>query len=441
MSAQSPAPSSEQRASAPAQAKPEVARTVAVVEEDATRDARADARSEPTRSARPKDTLAAAFAPLDDGAAHHVRSDAKRTSQPASSESGRSTKAREIASRLSAKAPPHQRQTQAGASARPSTAQRALASPPPKISSRRPNEASHRQPRTQGQIAAVALTDLQLDALRALRRKNEEEDDRWLVLFVMMFLMLLLQLGLPLLYEPQMARAQALFGAKLRWVSAGFTVVVVIATVRIWAAHIRSNSLLVRATSFTMLVVAAAVSVLCATRFTSSGGAARFAGWARTALPWGMGLLFFLFAFGGMLRGARSLSSDVLYGVLVMLLSTGSLYGSYRAVFSTVLAGKHWNAGARARDRHATGPNLRDLTELKRQASDKTSMAQWQEDHQDLNAMEQRHELGADEAEDLKSTSEITDTRARNQAMLQKAVQEPLAAPPGAPLRRVADGQ
>jgi hypothetical protein len=74
------------------------------------------------------------------------------------------------------------------------------------------------------------------------------------------------QLALPLLYEPQMARAQALFGTRLQLASAGFTVMVVIATARIWGARIQSNSLLMRTTSFTMMVVAACVTVLCAMR-------------------------------------------------------------------------------------------------------------------------------------------------------------------------------
>jgi hypothetical protein len=102
----------------------------------------------------------------------------------------------------------------------------------------------------------------------------------------------------------------------------------------------------------------------------------------------------------------------------VLLISTGSLYGSYRAVFSTALAGKHWNIAqiAPSHDRRASS----QLDALKNQASDKTSLAKWQEDHQDVKAMEQRREVGANEAEDLKSITEIGDTRTRNQAMLQK---------------------
>jgi serine/threonine protein kinase len=428
-SLRSPLPKSEARCAsprpvAPARARTGDARARIAVDDDKTQQVRAEAALVQTRVTRPREVtmsaVAAAFAPLEDQTADGAAQSGKPTSEPAPATKNRNSRARDIASKLSAK-------PQAEARARMSVAP--PTPPSPALTSARPGDGRMKQPLTQGQIAAVALTEIQLDALRALRLKDEEDDDRWLLLFLMAFLMLLLQLALPLLYEPQMARARALFGTKLQLASAGFAVVVVIATARIWGARIQSNSLLMRTTSFTMMVVAACVTILCATRFTSSGGAGTFSGMARSVLPWGMSFLFFLFAFGGMLRSLRSLSRDVLYALLVMLLSTGSLYGSYRAVFSTVLAGKHWSdvAVVRGRDPRIALPS--DLDALKKQANDKTSMAKWQEDHQDIKAMEQRSEVGANEAEDLKSLTEIRDTRTHNQAMLNTALQPAPAAP------------
>jgi hypothetical protein len=216
-----------------------------------------------------------------------------------------------------------------------------------------------------------------------------------------------------------MARAQVLFGDRMRVVSAAFTVLVTFATARIWVARIRSRTLLMRATSFTMFVVAVCVTVLCATRSLAAvSGSGAVERTARTALPWGMSLLFLLFALVGLLRGFRSLSHDLLYAILLMLVATGGLYGSYRAVFSTVLAGKHFHLAAR--DRNAVSPGLTNPNPPKQPGSD--------DEQQDVNAMQQRHEIGASEAEDLKTIDDIANTRTRNQAALEKKLQ-PTAAP------------
>jgi serine/threonine-protein kinase len=414
------------------------ARPVVAVDADKTREARAGAAFAQTLVSRPNelapDAVAAAFAPLEGDAADGVNRGSKRAPEAAPGAKNRNSRAREIASKLSAKAQPRNDELPARdsaldvrVSAGPRPPQRTAAAPAAKAVATR---AAGRQPLTQGQVAAVALTEAQLDALRALRLKNDDDDDRWVIFVMLTFFMVVLQLGVPLLYDPQLARAQALFGGKVPLVSAGFAVMVVIATARIWAARVVTNSLLMRATSFTMFVVAICIGVLCAAQF--SGGVGSFAGIARKALPWGVSFLFFLFAFGGILRGVRSLPNHIVYGLLVLLASSGSLYGSYRAVFTTVLAGKHWSAAriVQSHTRQVSSPSRLDLDALKQQASDKTSMAKWQEEHQDVKAMEQRHEVGANEADDLKAVNEITDTRTRNQAALSKTAQAPLPPAP-----------
>jgi hypothetical protein len=209
--------------------------------------------------------------------------------------------------------------------------------------------------------AEFALTDAQLEALRARRFSNEDDDDRWVIFVMLTFFMVALQLGVPLLYDPRLARAQALFAGKVPLISAGFAVMVVLATARIWVARVATNSLLMRVTSFTMFVVATCVGMLCAAQF--SGAVGSFAGVARKALPWGVSFLFVLFAFGGILRGVRSLPNHIVYGLLVLLASSGSLYGSYRAVVTTVLAGKAQIVQTRARQ--VSSPSRLDLDALK----------------------------------------------------------------------------
>jgi hypothetical protein len=110
-----------------------------------------------------------------------------------------------------------------------------------------------------------------------------------------------------------------------------------------------------------MFVVATCVGMLCAAQF--SGAVGSFAGVARKALPWGVSFLFVLFAFGGILRGVRSLPNHIVYGLLVLLASSGSLYGSYRAVVTTVLAGKAQIVQTRARQ--VSSPSRLDLDALK----------------------------------------------------------------------------
>ncbi|HEX2677350.1 MAG TPA: hypothetical protein VHM19_11935, partial [Polyangiales bacterium] len=108
---------------------------------------------------------------------------------------------------------------------------------------------------TQGQIAAVALTDAQLNALRGMRTKNTEERDRWVGLIFLLLFMLMLQLGIPLLYEPHMTRAHVLFGPRLNIVAGAFSMVTIVATARMWFAQVQARSPIDRVTSFTLQVV------------------------------------------------------------------------------------------------------------------------------------------------------------------------------------------
>ncbi len=284
---------------------------------------------------------------------------------------------------------------------------------------------------TQGQIAAVALTDAQLNALRGMRSDDKESRDRWILLLLMLLFMLALGFGVPLVYEPDMVAAHAMFGPKLRMVAGGFAVVVVIAAVRLWAAQVQGGTIIVRVTSYAMMVVTGCILVLTSSLFSRSPTLGMMLGGARAALPLATSFLFFMFAFGAAMRGISNLASNIGYGLIVMMMSTGSMYASYHAIFATVLKGhkrgQHMavaGAGAGAGTNPNGPPGLGVNThmtpeQIKAQLTDKTSMTDWQEKHQDINTMTQRKEVGANEEDDLKSATELNDTRAKNQKTLE----------------------
>ncbi|HEX2676162.1 MAG TPA: hypothetical protein VHM19_05965, partial [Polyangiales bacterium] len=62
--------------------------------------------------------------------------------------------------------------------------------------------------------------------------------------------------------------------------------------------------------------------------------------------------------------------------------------------------------------------------------ADKTSMTDWTEQHSDVNDMQQRNEVGSNEADDLKATEELQNTRNKNKDTLDK-LQTALPMPAG----------
>jgi serine/threonine protein kinase len=306
----------------------------------------------------------------------------------------------------------------------------------------RPTGAAKGAGPTQGQIAAAALTDAQLDALRAMRENNTEERDRWVGLFFIVLFLVLLQLGVPLLYETQMTRAHELFGARTKVVGAAFAVFTLIVTVRVWAAQFKGGSIIQKVTSYTMQIVAASIVVLTLTLYSQSPSLAMFAGMARKGLPWAVSFLYFLFAFDFGIRGAGQIANSMFYGAVVLLLSCGNLFGAYNALFHTLLKDRKQAAAALQQARTRDAANIDTTTgdtidSIKKQLSDKTSMTDWQEKNSDVNTLQQRKEIGANEEDDLRATDELRDTRSKNKAALER-LQQAMPAPndptTGAPL-------
>jgi serine/threonine protein kinase len=275
---------------------------------------------------------------------------------------------------------------------------------------------------TPAQAAAVALTSAQLDALRALRGKDEQERDRWAGIFFMLVFIALLQFGVPLLREPHMTSAQILLGPKLRIAASAFSLVAVVAAVRIWVAQLRSKTLIHRITTFLMQVIAVSIVLLTATLYSHSAPLNAAAGLAKRALPWGTGALFFLLALQFLLRGIRDIGTDLLYGAVILAMSGASLYGSYSSGVATILDERK-RAAARMAGHSGASP-----LDIKQELMDKSSMSDWQQRHQNNDNFEQRKEVGANEEDDLKSVDQLEGTRKQNQRELED-VRKGMASP------------
>src|SRR5262249_15360539 len=99
-----------------------------------------------------------------------------------------------------------------------------------------------RKPTGEGAKAAIALTETQLAAMRAMRTDNSESRKRWIELVLLVLFLLALQLGAPLLAQPKLARAQELFGDRMKLVAGGFAVSSVIVMIKVWAARMTARS-------------------------------------------------------------------------------------------------------------------------------------------------------------------------------------------------------
>ncbi|HKP64828.1 MAG TPA: hypothetical protein VJV78_49175 [Polyangiales bacterium] len=298
--------------------------------------------------------------------------------------------------------------------------------PPPQAAVEAPLElAPVRKPAkpTPAQAAAVALTSAQLEALRALRRKDEEDRDRLAGIFFIVLFIALLQFGVPLLREPQMAGAKVIFGPQLRIAASAFSVITVVAAVRIWAVQLHDKSFVQRVTTFLMQVVAFCIVLITATLFSHSAPLTAAAGLANRGLPWTMGGLFFLLAIQLFLRGVRQVGNDLLHGALILAISIASLYGSYDALVGSILAERRRAAAALMAKESSASP-----ADLKQELMDKSSLSDWQKRHQNTDTFEQRTHAGDDEEQDLKSVEQIEGTRKQNQRELEdvrKGMAEP----------------
>lgn len=266
-----------------------------------------------------------------------------------------------------------------------------------------------------GQAAPVALTATQLDALRVMRRRDDEDEDRdrWFALFFILVFLALIQFGIPFLGEPDWASARTMLGPKLRIVASAFSLVAFAGVVHVWIARIGDKSLVQRITAAVGFVCAACIFLITTTLYSQSFALGAAAGLARRALPWSAGLFFFLLALRLAGRGLRELSANLAYGTLALLIALGSLYGAYKAVAGSTL-GTH---GLAHFFKRREPPDAAD--DPARELLDPTHAMPGQKQQATGDATQGRSEIGANEEDDLRPAEELQGARRKSQHELQ----------------------
>ncbi|HEX7478064.1 MAG TPA: hypothetical protein VF331_09680 [Polyangiales bacterium] len=287
----------------------------------------------------------------------------------------------------------------------------------------------------EGARAAVALTEAQLNALRTMRVSNDDTRRRWAELLLLLLFLVPLQFGVPLLYQPRLVKAQEIFGTRTPIVAGAFAVVTVIAMVRVWGERANGRSPLLGAVSYVMQIVTLCVCVLSVSVFAPNSFGMLELG-VRKALPWASSLLFLAFGVLGAVSGARNIAQHAAYALFVLMMSSGSLYGSYRVVTKSVqlAAAEHRHPRPRIKkpddgsvdepadtatdplDDALAAPSPKSvdglLGQLKGAATDQQANGSV--------SVGQRKEVGGSETEDLKTTDGLEQSRKQNQAALTK---------------------
>ena len=283
-------------------------------------------------------------------------------------------------------------------------------SPPPAAAS--PATTSGRAPVQQSPRPPLALTRAQLDSLHALRRHEEqdEERNRWIALLLALLFLLALALGVPLLYDADFGRARVAFGSQLRLGAAALSIVTVAGALRPLIMRLGRRSVLQRLGSLLLQAVACCVVVIVATLYSQAPGLARAASYARVWLPWGMGVLLALFALEHALRGLRHLGRDLVFAALVLGLAGASTCGSYSSVVRAVANEKHRaqkpKPSAAPPAAETPTPGTGTLTAAAGSPAPQPEETQ------------QRNEVGASESEDLRPIEELERARERDKQAL-----------------------
>ncbi len=290
----------------------------------------------------------------------------------------------------------------------------------------------------EGAKAAIALTEAQLNALRTMRISNDDTRKRWTELILLLLFLVMLQFGAPLLYQPKLARAQELFGNRTKLVAAGFAISSVVALVRVWAARVSGKSPLLGAVTYVMQIVTLSVVALSVSMFMPEHSLGMLEFGLRKVLPWASSLLFLAFGVLGAVSGARHLTQHAAYALLVLMMSSGSLYGSYNVVTKSMQLAAAEKKQRHARVKHAPGapvdPNEKDeADDLLDDAVakpggpkspsgilDQLKAATQAQPAEGTVSVGERKEVGGSEQEDMKAADGLESSRKQNQAALEK---------------------
>jgi disulfide bond formation protein DsbB len=275
-------------------------------------------------------------------------------------------------------------------------------------------------PKQLRQANAVPAGKLSEDQVRTLRdRVQTGERRRWRVFgsLLMLLFCFFLIFFVPLLYDPTHIKAQEKLGPNLKIALTGLMIVSVMALVRTWAVQVQSKPVMMRPVTLTMKVVVLCVCVLAMTFFLPSGALGPAESAARVALPWATSGFYFFLGIYGLMLGMRESASNMLFGVMLMMMYGAGFGGAYRALLDTVLQKKPQvaqgvNAAAAAGNAASATEVLHDyVTGTANVNANANANAKIPDTKAQDAPMQQQHEIGGSEEEDMRSIEQLKGSR------------------------------
>ncbi|MDD9965397.1 MAG: protein kinase [Myxococcales bacterium] len=277
--------------------------------------------------------------------------------------------------------------------------------------------------RAEGRSVAAALSEAQLEALKAMHEQRESRAGRWLNLLLLLLFLLAFPRAVPMLLEPNMATARSLLGEQFTWAVAGIAGTSLVVLFKVWVAQVQTKAVLLRPVTWSLQVTVVCLCVMTAVAFSPDGSLGTVEWAARRFLPWVASLLLLFGALFGLFNAAKRLSVDVLHAAAVGALSLLSVFGSY-SVMAAALA-----MAVQAREGGVDGLDMGDLVRSAKQLGDPelppddvTDQAAL-EAHQhgkNLIEAEQRSLVGAGGQEDLSDAERLRKGRRNNSNTLGK---------------------
>jgi hypothetical protein len=236
------------------------------------------------------------------------------------------------------------------------------------------------------------------------QRRRRRRIGAWLFLLFA----LLLPFAIPLLSDH--ARAQVVLGSHAKWSIAGFTILSVVAVVHTWALAIAQPSILLRPVTISQRLLTACVAVLGAGFFLPDGTLGPAQGLGGLILPWASGGFYLFLTLYGLADSVTRAADQAWLALVMALLYSGGLFGSYRSVSYGIAAQR----GASGRGHGLVlGPASAAsmIVRLRAFASGKPMAAPGDAGVQLGSEIEQQHERGASESDDLRGVERLQDAQ------------------------------
>ncbi|MGD8862580.1 MAG: protein kinase [Myxococcales bacterium] len=203
---------------------------------------------------------------------------------------------------------------------------------------KRERETRQRNQTGGGLTTKSALTAEQLARMRASQKKDESPVMRILGGLLFLIFVVTLLFAVPLLTDETGERARELLGERVKLAGVGFTVLSVIALVRMWSLQLRANPPMIKPVNTIMKIMTGCIVALVVCLFFPRGSLGPVETAARAGLPWltsGFYLFLALYGFGSVLRQA---SVNVVMAGVMALMYSGALFGSYRVAMQAMYA-------------------------------------------------------------------------------------------------------